>query len=75
MSIEEIIACNLKEVRLMRGLTQEAVAGRANLQSNYYAYVERSQKMLSIPSLDKVAKVLKVKAFLLLKPDGFRDVR
>jgi XRE family transcriptional regulator, regulator of sulfur utilization len=70
VKIEEVITRNLREYRRQRGLTQEAVAGRANLQSNYYACVERGQKMLSIPSLVKIAKVLKVDAYKLLMPDS-----
>jgi transcriptional regulator with XRE-family HTH domain len=71
--IEETIARNLRELRLLRGLTQEAVAGRANLQANYYSCVERGTKMLSIPALVKIARVLKIEPYLLLKPNGVRD--
>jgi transcriptional regulator with XRE-family HTH domain len=72
--IEEQIGKNLKGMRLKRKLSQEAVAGRANLQANYYSCIERGERMLSIPALLKFAKVLKVEPYLLLKPDGWKDV-
>ena len=72
--IEDVIAQNLREARLKVGLTQEAVAAKAYLQSNYYACVERGTKMLSITSLIKIAKVLKIEPYLLLKPDGVKSM-
>lgn len=75
MRIEQVIARNLREIRLKRGLTQEAVAGRAYLQSNYYACVERATKMLSIAALTKIAKVLNVQPYILLKPEGSTEVQ
>jgi len=73
VKIEEIIAKNLREARLRRKLTQEAVAAKANLQPNYYACVERGTRMLSIPSLVKIAKVLKIAPHLLLIPESYKS--
>jgi transcriptional regulator with XRE-family HTH domain len=74
VGIEELIGNNLRKVRLKRKLTQEAVAAHANLQANYYSCIERGDRMLSIPALIKFAKVLKVEPYLLLKPDGWKEV-
>jgi transcriptional regulator with XRE-family HTH domain len=74
VSIQAQIGKNLKEVRLKRKLTQEALAARADLQSNYYSCIERGDRMLSIPTLLKFAKVLKVEPYLLLKPDGWKEI-
>ena len=67
MKIEEIIGKNLKHLRLQRGLTQEAVAGKIGLHVNFYARCERGERVPSIVNLVKLAKILKVKPYLLLK--------
>jgi transcriptional regulator with XRE-family HTH domain len=74
VAIEELIGKNLKEMRLKRKLSQEALAARADLQANYYSCIERGERMLSIPALIKFANVLKVEPYLLLKRDGWKEV-
>lgn len=75
MGMGAIIATNLREIRILRKLTQEAVAAKANLQANYYACVERNEKTLSLESLVKISKVLKIEPYILLKSEGFRELR
>lgn len=73
MKIEEILAKNLREIRSKRGLTQEAVAGRADLQANYYACIERAEKVPSLETLAVLAKALKIEPYKLLKPEGYKE--
>lgn len=50
------------------GLTQEALGYRAKLHPDYIGRLERGQESISIPNLEKIAKVLKIEAFKLLIP-------
>ena len=74
MRIEEVLAKNLKEIRKKRGLTQEDVAARVDMQPNYYATCERSEKVMSLDMLAKIAKVLRVPPHVLLMPNGVDHV-
>ena len=56
------IADKLKNSRLERNLKQVEVAERADLNSNYYAKVERGEAVPSILTLKKSCKALKVKS-------------
>lgn len=55
-------AAKLKKYRLERNLKQVEVAEKANLNSNYYAKVERGEAVVSILTLEKICKALKVKS-------------
>lgn len=52
---------NLKGVRLKKNFTQIEVAEKAEINSNYYAKVERGEVKVSMELVSKIAKVLGVK--------------
>ena len=54
------IAKRLRAVRVERGLTQAQVADKADLNTNYYAKIERGEIRPSIATYEKLAKVLKI---------------
>lgn len=54
------IAKRLRAVRVERGLTQVQVAEKADLNTNYYAKIERGEIRPSIATYEKLAKVLKI---------------
>lgn len=56
------IAGKLKRTRLSKGLTQQEVAEKADLSTNYYARIERAEVSPSIESLEKLVKALKIKS-------------
>lgn len=74
MRIEEVLAKNLKEIRKKRGMTQEDVAARVDMQPNYYATCERAEKVMSLDMLAKIAKVFRVPPHVLLMPNGVDHV-
>ncbi|HEY3875224.1 MAG TPA: helix-turn-helix transcriptional regulator [Candidatus Kapabacteria bacterium] len=67
MDIKEVVAANIKTLRVKRGLTQEALAFDADVARSYIGYIERAEKTLSIVTLEKIAKALGVKASQLLE--------
>ena len=57
----------IKGMREKRGLTQEALAKAAGITRVYVAKIEAGEKVPSIPTLQKLAKALKVKVGKLLE--------
>lgn len=56
------IAKQLKEVRLQKGLTQAELAKKANINSNYYAKIERAEVTPAISTFEKIVKALGIKS-------------
>lgn len=56
----------LKQERLDAGLSQEQLAMKAKLSRNFIGMLERGERNITILSVDKIAKVLKVKSKDLL---------
>lgn len=61
MTTKEEIAKIIKEARDKQGLTQEEVAKKAGIDTNYYARVERADPEPRIEIVNKISKALKVK--------------
>jgi transcriptional regulator with XRE-family HTH domain len=62
MRPELILARNLKRLRQLRGLSQEALAHDAGLNRTYLGLVENAKNSISIGRLAKLAKALGVKS-------------
>jgi transcriptional regulator with XRE-family HTH domain len=67
MDIREILARNLRKLRQARGISQEELAHRAEIDRTYISALERSVYAASIDVLDRIARVLNVEASDLLK--------
>lgn len=67
MEIRETFAKNLRRVRQSKGLSQEELAHRADLDRTYVSSLERSIYSPSIDVVDRLSKVLGVEAADLLK--------
>jgi transcriptional regulator with XRE-family HTH domain len=59
------IAENIRRIRKDRNITQEALAYEAGLNRAYIGYIERGERKPSVETLEKIAKVLKVRIFEL----------
>ncbi|MBX3700302.1 MAG: helix-turn-helix transcriptional regulator [Dokdonella sp.] len=66
MEPEEAFGRVLRELRLARQLSQEALAFEADLQRNYVSLLERGQNSASLKTLFKLAPVLGVSVSNLL---------
>ncbi|HMS20063.1 helix-turn-helix transcriptional regulator [uncultured Sphingorhabdus sp.] len=60
MSSREIVARNLRKLRHAKGLSQEELANRAEINRNYVGMLESEQHAATIDMLDKLAEALGV---------------
>ena len=65
---KEILAFNLKRLRLSAGLSQESLADRAGLHRTYISSVERGQRNISLENIYALARALGAEPKELLKP-------
>lgn len=73
MDIRETFATNLKRLRHDRGLSQEELAHRADIDRTYVSSLERSVYAAGIDVVDRIAKVLGVEAADMLRRSGTKD--
>jgi len=55
------LAKKIKQVRLDKNLSQEEVASKAGISTNYYARVERGEASPSIDVAEQITKALGIK--------------
>ena len=60
MSIKTIVGENIRRARRQLGWTQEKLGIRASLHSHYISRLELGQENVTVETLEKIAKVLKV---------------
>ena len=68
MDIREIFAKNLRLARQAKGLSQEELAHRADIDRTYISSLERCVYSPSIEVLDRLAQALGVEAADLIRP-------
>jgi transcriptional regulator with XRE-family HTH domain len=74
MEIREVLALNLRRLRRAKGLSQEELAHRADIDRTYISSLERSVYAAGIDVLDRLARVLDVEAAdLLTRPSPTND--
>ena len=67
MEIREVLALNLRKYRQARGLSQEELAHRADIDRTYISAIERSVYAASIEVVDRLAQALGIEAADLLR--------
>ncbi|MBY3619567.1 helix-turn-helix transcriptional regulator [Acinetobacter sp. CUI P1] len=60
MNILETIGLRIREIRVEKQLTQEALGERIGASYSYVGRIERGQKNISLQTLEKIAKALEV---------------
>lgn len=63
------LAENLRARRLSKGLSQEQLAELAGFHRTYVSQIERCATNISLENLQKVADVLEVEVWELLRPN------
>ncbi|MDE8345360.1 MAG: helix-turn-helix transcriptional regulator [Acidocella sp.] len=60
MSLRAIVAGNLRRLRNAKGISQEELADRADINRNYIGKLEREENGATVDILEKIAEVLGV---------------
>lgn len=63
----QIIGSNIKSLRQEKGFSQEKLAEVSGLHRTYIGAVERGERNISTKNIEKLANVLGVKPYQLLK--------
>ena len=58
MSLRQTVAKNLKRLRRERGISQEELADKAEINRNYVGMIERAENAASVDMLEKLAEAL-----------------
>jgi transcriptional regulator with XRE-family HTH domain len=58
MEIRELVAWNLRRLRVMRSVSQDDLALSADLERAYVGHIERGKKNPTVVTLDKLAMAL-----------------
>lgn len=66
-SARQILADNIKALRLKKKLSQEGLAYEAGLHRTFVAHVERCARNISIDNIERLARALGTTASELLK--------
>lgn len=66
--LRTVAATNIRELRLRLGFSQELLAEKASLHRTYIGAVERGERNITLHSLEKIAKALRVTPAQLLTP-------
>lgn len=69
-----IISSNVKYYRFSNRITQEELAERCGLSARYIGDIENDKGNIPVDTLEKIAKILKVKPHLLLKDSKHREL-
>ncbi|MBI4273068.1 MAG: helix-turn-helix transcriptional regulator [Rhizobiales bacterium] len=67
MSLGEIVATNLRRIRMERGLSQEELASRVGIDRNYVGMIERQENSPTIAMIERLAKALEIPPVRLLE--------
>jgi len=67
MGARDILSANLRRLRQMRGLSQEELAHRADIDRTYISALERGVYSATVDILDRLAAGLEIDAWELLK--------
>lgn len=67
-NLRDVVAFNLRLLRVGKGWSQEALAFECGLDRTYVSAVERSRWNVSLSNIDAFAMALEVQPWVLLKP-------
>ncbi|MDP4198806.1 MAG: helix-turn-helix transcriptional regulator [Bacteroidota bacterium] len=73
MSLQTIVASNVRGFRIKRNMTQEELAIKSKMSPNFLACFERGETGLALARLEKNAKTLKVLPHVLLIPESYKQ--
>lgn len=66
-NIRKVLGANVKYYRFLIGYTQEQLAEKCELSPRYISDIENYNGNISIDTLSKIANILKIESYLLIK--------
>ena len=73
MDIKQKIGKRIKELRALKGFSQEELAARAEIDRTYVNSVENGKRNISIVNIEKIAKALKTDLAVFFDEQKFRS--
>ncbi|WP_095082534.1 helix-turn-helix domain-containing protein [Mesorhizobium sophorae] len=67
MDLRDVLAANLRRLRHAKGLSQDDLAYEAEVSRSYLSQVEKGKYYASLKIIEKLAAVLQIEAWELLK--------
>lgn len=71
MKLEVIIGKNVRGFRNNMGISQEKFAEYADVHRTFIGTIERAEQSISVNTIGKLAKALKVEPYVLLIKDAY----
>ncbi len=66
-NIRQILANNVKKLRLKQGFTKEELSLLINVDNSYISKLEKNKINITLDKLELLAKIFKVKPYQLIK--------
>lgn len=73
MDILKVFAYNVRKYRTTKGLSQEALAEKANLHRTYICAIEREKRSIALDNVQKIADALEIETHLLFLKNREED--
>ena len=73
MGLKQIVARNVRRLRLERGCTQEELSELAGINRNYTGMIERGERSPTVDMLEKLGKALKIDPVAFLTAGTEKD--
>ena len=67
LTLGEIVAKNLRQIRQERQLSQEELAHRVGIHRNYVGMIERCENSPTVDMIERLSKVLQIDPAILFK--------
>jgi transcriptional regulator with XRE-family HTH domain len=67
--LRDVLAKNMRKLRAVHGLSQEALAHESDIDRTYVSSIERGKRGVSIDIVGRIAKALAVAPWTLLKDE------
>jgi transcriptional regulator with XRE-family HTH domain len=64
---KKLVGMRIRELRLAKGVSQEALADQAGLHRTYMGSVERGERNISLENIVRIAHALRVQPSILLE--------
>ena len=71
VNIYQIVGNNIRGFRNKKGWTQEKLAIRAEMNINYIGCIERAEKKVTLETMVKIARTLRIHPNLLLIENAY----